>query len=423
MRETHLGPVATAFCFARPGEQVALRRVPICDEDCETIQAAWGMMRARNTQQFTAAIKHWRFPSVNLLCGDAAGRIAYWALAAIPVRSRYSDVSGSTVHPGSDSKYEWQGFVPYDLLPNVTDPEQGFLFSGNHRPIEDWYAIPFGVATGAGGDTLRSRRLRERLEAEQVLSPDEVLQVHYDGQNAALRDIVRLGLHLRDELQRPLSNEATQALAVLEDWLPSGASSDLSNAGAELATEINTFFRFVYTDLASIYGGGQAGLCYFLKTATARLAKDPQADLSALEADYIDRALADAWSAARDKYGPDPNDWNAKARRAITRREMGYFVGLDGFPSLDVHQDLRFPALTNVDGGTIQSQAAQSYTQWVSLDAPDDALSLLPIGPSERPQSVYRTSKLEAWKNGELHPAPLSRGAVEKITATRKVLP
>jgi acyl-homoserine lactone acylase PvdQ len=99
----------------------------------------------------------------------------------------------------------------------------------------------------------------------------------------------------------------------------------------------------------------------------------------------------------------------------VTQRALGYFVSLDGFPSLDPNQDLRYPALATVDGGTIRSQAAQSYTQWVPLNAPDTALSLLPIGPSERPESRYRTSNLAAWEKGELHPAPLSRDAVEQL--------
>ena len=111
-----------------------------------------------------------------------------------------------------------------------------------------------------------------------------------------MRDIVRLGLHLRDVLKRTISDDAASALDCLGDWHQAGASSDLSYPGAEVAVEINTFFRFVYTDLASVYGGGESGLSYFLKTATARLAKDPQTPLSELEQDYIDRSLANAFT-------------------------------------------------------------------------------------------------------------------------------
>lgn len=422
VRETHLGPVATEWCFAQPGEQVALKRVPVCETDRETIQGALAMMRARNAREFAAALHGWRFPSLNSVFGDAEGNIGYAAVAAIPIRSRHGDVAGSTAHDGTQSKFDWQGIVPYELLPQVLNPKQGFLYSGNHRPIESWYPIPLGAMTGAGGDTVRSWRLRERLEAKSSFSPQEVLDIHYDSQNPARREIVRLGLHLRENLGRPLSPEAACALEGLAPWNAQGASSDLSCEGAALATEINTFFRLVTTELALVYGGGESGLCYFLKTATRRLRENPRAELSAAERDFVDRALADAWRQAQAKYGREPASWNSIARQQVTQRELGYYVSLDGFPSLDPAGDLKCPALTNVDGGTIKSQAAQSYTQWVPMHDPDAARTLLPIGESEGPESPYRTCNAELWRKGELHAAPLSRQAIAATAQSRVTL-
>jgi len=64
--------------------------------------------------------------------------------------------------------------------------------------------------------------------------------------------------------------------------------------------------------------------------------------------------------------------------------------------------------LIRVDPGTIGFQIGQSYTQWVPLPDPDLALAILPIGQSEHPGSPWRTSTIPVWKEGILHPAPLS---------------
>jgi len=106
----------------------------------------------------------------------------------------------------------------------------------------------------------------------------------------------------------------------------------------------------------------------------------------------------------------------------VKRRRLGYFDGLDGVGSLDPAGDLFYPALTCVDGGTIKSQAAQSYTQYVPLHDVDSAMSLLPMGHSEHADNPGRTSTLALWEKGRLHPAPLSRKAVERIAATAQVL-
>jgi len=419
VRETHLGPVATAFCFAQPEEgEVALKRIPVCETDRETIQGAIAMMRARNARQFDNALSGWRFPSVNVVFGDRNGGIGYRAVAAIPVRSRLDPSAGQTAGPGKSSECDWQEILPHDLLPHVMNPGAGFLYSGNHRPVESWYPIPLGAATGSGGDTIRSWRLRERLEAKAVFTPEEVLDVHYDAVNPARRDIVRIGLHLRDGLRRDLSDEAQHALAHLDPWYRTGASSALTSKGAELAQELNTFFRIMATDLAQIYGGGESGLAYFLKTASARIDGHPQADITLLEQEYVDQSLASAWRSALQKHGEDPSAWNARALQAVRQRRLGYFDSLDGFPSLDPDQDLTFPALEVTDGGTIRSQAAQSYTQWVPMHDPDQALSLLPIGQSERSDSPCRTSTMDLWAQGRLHPAPLSRAKVRAMAVS-----
>jgi len=417
VRETHLGPVATEFCFAHPGDpEVALKRVPVCETHRETIQGAVAMLRARNVAEFDAALAGWQYPSVNAVFGDRAGNIGYRAVAAIPLRSRQDPTSGRAAQPGHGPDQDWQGFLPHDLLPGVINPAAGYLYSGNHRPIESWYPLSLGAMTGTGGDTLRSWRLRERLESRTTFSPEEVLEIHFDAVNPARRDIVRLGLHLRDGLNRKLSSDTRTALAHLEPWYRDGASTSLTKPGAELALELNTFFRLTSTDLALIYGGGESGLAYYLKTAVARLEQDPQADLPALEQEFI--SLAAAWQTAQRKYGPDPHTWNARAREAVVQRRLGYYESLDGFPELDNAHALRMPSLTRIDGGTLGCQTAQSYTQWVPMHDPDLAKSILPIGQSERPDSPSRFSTLALWGEGRLHPAPLSRAKVEALGVT-----
>ncbi|HNQ91036.1 MAG TPA: penicillin acylase family protein [Verrucomicrobiota bacterium] len=107
------------------------------------------------------------------------------------------------------------------------------------------------------------------------------------------------------------------------------------------------------------------------------------------------------------------------AREAVRRQRLGYYESLDGFPALDDSLAVPLPALHAIDGGTIGCQTAQSYTQWVPMHDPDQAQSLLPIDQSERPNSPSRTSTLALWSEGALHPAPLSRGAIDRLAVSQ----
>jgi len=422
VRETHLGPVASEFSFRQAGDpEVALKRVPMCEPDRDTIQGVFAMMRARSAREFSKALGDWRFPSANCVYGDSAGNIGYAVLGAVPIRSKLApDPNGHEAIAGTGDAADWQGFVPQELLPYVVNPKAGLLLSANHRPVGSFYPMPLGISTGSMGDTIRSWRLRERLNQQARFTPEDVLDVHYDTVNPARREIVRLGLHLRDTGQCDLSDDSMKALEVLGKWFKAGASSDLKSDGAELATRISTFFRFVATPLALKYGGGESGLARFLKDSAQRIAAVPKALFGEDECRFIDTILSDAWReggatsarGGRSQAGSNP----------ASARTLGWFDSLDGFGSIDSEEDLKQPDITCLDGQTIHSQAGQSYTQWVPLHDVDSAQTICPIGHSDRPDSRYRTSTMGLWGEAKLHVAPLSRAAVEKISVERTLL-
>jgi penicillin amidase len=415
VRETHLGPVVSEFCFHQPGDpEVALKRVPVCETNRDTIQGVFAMMRAKDAEEFARAFEDWRFPSANCVYGDAAGHIGFATLGAIPIRARTApEPNGNLAMPGNGDGDDWKGFVPQELLPQVTDPKSGVLWSANHRPIGAFYRIPLGISTGSMGDTIRSWRLRELLMRTNRFSPDDVLQVHFDAVNAARRDLVKLGLHLRDTGQPGLSQAATNALTILEKWLDTGASSDLRVEGAGLATQISTFFRMMATPVALKYGGGESGLARFLRDAATRIKADPMAAFDSDEREYVNSVLSGAWEGTGGRTGTSPRGGSS---------QLPWFDTLDGYGSLDPLQDLQQPGITVLDGQTIHCQSAQSYTQFVSLHDPDAAQTICPIGHSDRPGGPFRQSTMKLWGEAKLHPAPLSRAAVDKISVRKKEL-
>jgi acyl-homoserine lactone acylase PvdQ len=191
--------------------------------------------------------------------------------------------------------------------------------------------------------------------------------------------------------------------------------------GTEILNLMPMAFRQNFA-AATIYGGGVSGLCNMLQTLDARIAADPNARLSEEEADYVNLILRAAWRYGKAAYGDDPNQWHVRGMQALCATKLPYMSTLDGFGSLDDEKDVNMPALQCIDGGTILSQRAQSYTQYVPLHDVDQSLSLLPVGQSEHPDSEYRLCNYGLWQQGRLHPAPLSRAAVGRLTVSRTVL-
>ena len=215
IRETHLGPVVSEFAFRQPGDpEVALKRVPVCETNRDTIQGVFAMMRAQDAKSFQQALADWRFPSANCVYGDADGHIGYSVLGAIPVRARSAgDANGGEALPGTGDRDDWQRLrsgrawcrrCRTRARVSCSAPTTGRSVLSTR--------LALGTSTGSMGDTIRSWRLRERLSGRERFSPADVLEVHYDTVNPARREIVRLGLHLRDDQPEALSDASLKAL-------------------------------------------------------------------------------------------------------------------------------------------------------------------------------------------------------------------
>ncbi len=418
-RQTHLGPVVTSLAMGvRKGDEVALKRIPICEPDRDTFEGALAMMRAKDVYEFQKAVGGWRFPSGNCVFGDSKGNIGYKTVLALPIRSANSLCDAKVAHEGWNSENDWQGILPHELLPQVINPKKGWLVTANHRPVASFYPISMGISTGSLGDTDRSWRLKERVLARKMFSPQDVFDIHYDTVSPIKRDLVRLGYHLRDVFQHPLEEETLLALDYLEEWRDAGCKSEMTIKGTEIMNVMPMAFRQQF-EAAVVYGGGISGLCNMLQTINKRIEANPNAMLTGPEIEYVDLILRAAWRYGKSNYGDDPTQWHDRARAKLLETKLPYLSTLDGFESLDEAKDLTYPGLRCIEGGTILSQRAQSYTQHVPLANADDALALLPVGQSEHPDSPYRLSGYDLWSRGKLRPAPLSRGNVEAIKTSQ----
>jgi penicillin amidase len=419
IRETIFGPVISEHALGRrPGEEAALRRVPLHQKNTDTIQAAFAMMRARDAREFMHALDSWHFPTANCIFGDRAGAIGYSTIGAIPVRGLNSP-GPNRIQNGNSRTNDWRRYIPADLLPRVSNPRDGYLVTANHRAIQRFYPLSMGDSTGSAGETDRGWRIKQRirdfLSGNEKFSPADVRAIQDDAVNAAKKEILRLGYYLRDAQGVELHPDALATLDHLETWYDAGAASRLSVPGTELANLIPTFFRQMAVPLAATYGGGNSGLVLALKILGQRLDADPAAELQGDEIDFIEATLAEAWVTAERTYGRNPASWHARALPG-TPQTMGYMESLAGYPSLAKSWDIPRPRLQVYDGSTILAQPGQSYTQFVPLHDPDQAETILPIGTSERPDSPFRFSTYADWSAANLHPAPLSRAAVNQIT-------
>lgn len=76
-----------------------------------------------------------------------------------------------------DPEQAWSGYVPYEALPAVVDPRNGFLATANARVTADDY--PYAL-TGDWADAFRAERIVHMLEGRKGLVPEDMLRMQMD---------------------------------------------------------------------------------------------------------------------------------------------------------------------------------------------------------------------------------------------------
>jgi penicillin amidase len=96
--------------------------------------------RASNWNEFLAALARYPGPGQNFVYADAQGNIGYHATGLLPIRRNYD---GDVPVDGSSGDYEWNGYIPFEQLPQAYNPPSGLIVTANQSPFPADY--PFRV--------------------------------------------------------------------------------------------------------------------------------------------------------------------------------------------------------------------------------------------------------------------------------------
>ena len=380
-----------------------------------SVRAMLEWMRARHWKEFQAAMEHYYSPGLHLVYADATGNIAYQTLVHRP-SARGSTRLALEGWTGAD---EVLGRIPLRELPHMLNPDAHFISHANNLPVGSWYPHELGLGTGGIGDTTRSMRLRQLLTGGRKLSVEDFERVvHRDDVNAAVAALWPVAR--RVALEEKVSEPAVRTLIEsLKGWDLLYRSAEPAYASA-MALADNLVLSYRMSGLRDRLGGGEGGICHLARLLGERFGSgdatptDPQVRgylLDWLKAAAGVGGRAGGRAAGRARPGPS-------ARHAMPYQANGPL----GFPSVDSALDLLSPPLSCAQGGTIWSQAGNSYSQIVDLADVDNSRSVLPPGLSEDAASPFHTNQVPLWVAGTTHPAPLSRKKVEAITVQRRAL-
>lgn len=159
VRLTHHGPIVNAALGADEAEPLALSWQTLSEPTA--FAGMFELLDIGSGRELVAKLEGHTSPASNLVWADRHGSIGYKLIGRLP---RRPGGCPDLPKPGWTGEFEWDGTVPYEELPEVTDPESGFLVTANNRIVGDEY--PHHI-TSEWLDGFRAKRIEELIGATE----------------------------------------------------------------------------------------------------------------------------------------------------------------------------------------------------------------------------------------------------------------
>ena len=200
------------------------------------VEEWYRMGKAQNYAEFREAMEIHALPMFNTGYADKDGNIFYVYNAKIPKRE--DGYNWHELLAGDENANIWTSYVPFDSLPQVLNPPDGFLQNCNSNPylatgnMED-VSKPLPEWTGIEThQTNRALRALETFGADSSISRDDFFKYKYDTQYSSNSVIAKVRDRYIKEMVNEKDPKLISALTLIKEW---DLSADSSNTAAALA--------------------------------------------------------------------------------------------------------------------------------------------------------------------------------------------
>ncbi|MBC7797274.1 MAG: penicillin acylase family protein [Pyrinomonadaceae bacterium] len=350
--------------------------------------------RAKDWNSFQSALKTYGGSMQNFVYADARGNIGWYAAGKLPIRKTGD---GSTPYDGAKTDGDWLGFVPFEELPHLYNPENGLIVTANQKIVGEDYKYQQIVRDFA--PPYRARRIFDLLSAKQKITVDDVKKVQHDVYNIAVARFAK------DVVNQKAASPETSTLLTAWDGMMNADSK-----AALVAFEMRAVFSQkiadanLPTELRSRFAANQSSS--FLDWLTTTKPKNWLPKEFSSYADLLKSCETDAKANLTQKLGADESKWVWG-----NSNKINFPHPLANVPLIGAQFQIS-PLPLNGSGGSVNVGAGVSM-RFIATPANWDATrQTIALGESGLPSSKHFRDQLDGWYSGDTPIFPFTLRAV-----------
>ena len=203
----------------------------------------WKMNKAISFDEFYSILEMNEIPGYNIGYADKDDNIFYISNGLIPVRNDKFNWTG--VLPGNTSETLWTDYYKTHELPQVINPESGYIYNANHSPFKstsiDENPNPKDFASNMGYETFdnnRSTRIFELVESYKSIDYEDFMKIKYDNKFPTPFNYNFMDVNKIMEMKPDDYPEIADLIKQIQNW---DRSTDTTSTGA------GAYAMFYYT--------------------------------------------------------------------------------------------------------------------------------------------------------------------------------
>ncbi len=204
---TVFGPVA--YTDSVSGQHLALRW--LAHDPSNELRTFHELNRAKNFEDYAAALAHYNCPGQNFAYADTKNNIAIWQQGKFKVVPKDH---GRFILDGSNAEHKNEKFIPQYENPHMLNPERGFVSSANQAPTDTSYPYYYSGVF----EEFRNRTINRFLRSDSSVTIQDMMDLQLSNYNLLAEEALPIMLRLLDTTRFKNPEDERRALNELLGW-------------------------------------------------------------------------------------------------------------------------------------------------------------------------------------------------------------
>ncbi|WP_183163649.1 penicillin acylase family protein [Alteribacter keqinensis] len=384
----------------------------------EELNGVLKLSRSTDVYEFMEGLDGFVTPALSWVFADRKGNIAYRGQARLPDRQ---NSVGLLPVPGWDPDYQWNGFIETEELPQIINPENGYVMTANNKPVDDEYQYEIGRSFYPYRAERIEGMIADRIKSGEAFTADQSKEMQVDFLNTQARALVPLLMDEVEKSEGELSELEKEALALLGDW---DFVESTDSAGTLLWHQwYNLFSERMFEDIVSF----PYSSALVIHNTIVEASEDPEGRMFGFldeqwQRDFTEfsrETFVEAAGMAEALQGSDPDSWAWGEWHQMTIRHplssvqpLNYLFDLG---SWEVGGSGATPGAHSYDEETGRVNHGGGWRFVADLAFDEPAQDIVMPGQSGQVMSPHYDDQIEAWVDGELLPMRYDMGPEDGV--------